>query len=186
MFHLVPVFPDCQIGPKPRPNTRTVDRISDPSPSYLLRELHVFTASPFHSNHLDSLPIADQRDRTLRGGLVLPSKRKGKQLHNPGFLGGGSQQQSIESELFIPTPTCLVSSSASIHPPRNPGWCSLFSCVDDLCDLLVYRPIGSLSASYGSEQFGVNPKPRNLFPGLAVLLGKASGSCQTVHIRSIS
>ena len=117
----MPVFPDCQIGPKPRPNTRTVDRISDPSPSYLLRELHVFTASPFHSNHLDSLPIAVQRDRTLRGGLVLPSKRKGKQLHNRGFLDSGSQQPSIESEFFIPTPTYLVSSSASIHSKESRG-----------------------------------------------------------------
>ena len=52
--HLVPVFPDCQIGPKPRPNTRTVDRISDPSPSYLMRVNHVFSASQSFSNPIDS------------------------------------------------------------------------------------------------------------------------------------
>ena len=52
--HLVPVFPDCQIGPKPRPNTRTVDRISDLSPSYLVRVNHVFSASKLISNPIDS------------------------------------------------------------------------------------------------------------------------------------
>jgi len=49
--HLVPVFPDCQIGPKLGPNARTLA----PSLSYLLRVKQSFSASSAFTNPIDSL-----------------------------------------------------------------------------------------------------------------------------------